>query len=81
MGTRNLGPLEASAVTEITRDTAEKDLVWIGLLLFRNELKADTAGAITLLKEGAVRYKASVPYLHFSPDYDPKQQVRDGDWR
>jgi magnesium-transporting ATPase (P-type) len=64
MGTQNLGPLEAGAVTEITRDAAEKDLIWIGLLLFRNELKADTAGAIMLLREGAVRYKTSVPHMH-----------------
>ena len=53
---RRLAPSVTDAdVGTLSRGEAERDLQLMGLLLFRNELKPDTAGAIGDLKQGGVR--------------------------
>ena len=52
---RDLGNLNDEEVAELARVDVEQSLTAIGLIMFRNELKHDTAGAITSLREGAVR--------------------------
>uniref|UniRef100_A0A0G4HJG7 P-type ATPase A domain-containing protein n=1 Tax=Chromera velia CCMP2878 TaxID=1169474 RepID=A0A0G4HJG7_9ALVE len=44
-----------TAAEGMGRDEAEQGLTWRGLLLFRNELKPDTAGAIREMREAGVR--------------------------
>lgn len=44
-----------SDVSELSREEVETDLLPLGILLFKNELKADTEDVITELKEGAIR--------------------------
>jgi len=55
IGFRDLGDLDDEAIHNLTRDDTEKQLNWLGLILFRNELKPDTAKAIKELKGGNVR--------------------------
>ena len=55
LGHRELGPMDDDAITRMDRDSAEQGLTWLGLILFRNELKPDTAQAIAKLKAGNVR--------------------------
>lgn len=42
-------------VQNISRDELEKDLEFVALILFRNELKPDSRSAIEALKEGEVK--------------------------
>nr|PNR41660.1 hypothetical protein PHYPA_019065 [Physcomitrium patens] len=42
-------------VAKLSRDELEKDLDFVALILFRNELKPDSRNAIEALKEGEVR--------------------------
>ena len=53
--TRNLGKLSSSEIADLTQDDVEAELQLMGLILFRNELKTDTAPAIAVLKGGDVR--------------------------
>ncbi|KAI9598633.1 hypothetical protein BDF19DRAFT_410707 [Syncephalis fuscata] len=55
LGHCDLGPIAPDAVTEMTRDDLERNCNFIGLLLFKNQLKHDTTTAITELKEGDTR--------------------------
>ena len=54
---RKLGKLSDQEVEAITRDAAELggDLSLLGLILFRNELKPDSADAMRALKAGDIR--------------------------
>jgi hypothetical protein len=53
---RSLGTtLTLDAVKSMSRDNLERDLTFVSLLLFRNELKKDTRAAIEALREGQVR--------------------------
>ncbi len=53
---RSLGTtLTLDAVKSMSRDNLERDLTFVSLLLFRNELKKDTSAAIEALREGQVR--------------------------
>jgi predicted P-type ATPase len=47
--------LTLDAVKSMSRDNLERDLTFVSLLLFRNELKKDTRAAIEALREGQVR--------------------------
>eukprot|EP00463_Aulacantha_scolymantha_P002696 TRINITY_DN342_c0_g1_i1.p1 TRINITY_DN342_c0_g1~~TRINITY_DN342_c0_g1_i1.p1 ORF type:complete len:119 (-),score=20.19 TRINITY_DN342_c0_g1_i1:28-351(-) len=40
---------------KLTRDEIEVDMKGVGFILFRNQLKPDTAEALTLLRKGNVR--------------------------
>ena len=57
MSTRSLGNVDAKTVAHMERSEVEANgsLTCLGLMLFRNELKEDTAGAIEELREGDVR--------------------------
>ena len=57
MSHKNLGNISSEEVAMLTRETAESkgSLNFIGLLLFRNELKEDTKEAINIIKGGDVR--------------------------
>lgn len=59
MAHRDLGILsqqdEEELATHCTRDQLESDLTFIGLVLFKNLLKEDTADAIQQIKQGDVR--------------------------
>jgi magnesium-transporting ATPase (P-type) len=58
MGSRVATSAEVDAIQagrELMRDSIESDLHLRGLILFRNELKPDSAAALKLLREGAVR--------------------------
>ncbi|OAD04089.1 hypothetical protein MUCCIDRAFT_82030 [Mucor lusitanicus CBS 277.49] len=59
MAHRDLGILsqqdEDQLATHCTRDQLESDLTFIGLVLFKNLLKEDTADAIQQIKQGDVR--------------------------
>ena len=53
---RELPPeVDAKALAAMTRDDVEQELRFLGLVLFRNELKPDTADAIDELKRGDCR--------------------------
>ena len=52
--TRCLGVMPVNQAAALSRDELEAGLDLLALLLFRNELKPDTAEAITHLKEGQV---------------------------
>lgn len=53
---RSLGKnMSLDAVKALSRENLEKNLTFISLLLFRNELKPDTRDAIENLREGEVR--------------------------
>ena len=51
---RCLGVMPVNQAAALSRDELEAGLNLLALLLFRNELKPDTAEAITHLKEGQV---------------------------
>jgi magnesium-transporting ATPase (P-type) len=52
---RSLGTtLTLDEVKSMSRDNLERDLMFVSLLLFRNELKKDTRAAIEALREGQV---------------------------
>ena len=57
MSHNNLGKKSDGEIAKITRGEVEKkgSLTMIGQLLFRNELKVDTAKAISMIKDGDVR--------------------------
>lgn len=55
MSYRKAGALTDEEVRLMSRDDSEKDLSFLGLILFRNELKSDSRDAIIALKEGDVR--------------------------
>ena len=42
-------------VAALSRDAVEQDLAFLGLIVFRNELKSDSRDAILALKQGYVR--------------------------
>ena len=42
-------------VAALSRDAVEQDLAFLGLIVFRNELKPDSRDAILALKKGYVR--------------------------
>ena len=42
-------------VAAMSRDAVEQDLAFLGLIVFRNELKPDSRDAILALKKGYVR--------------------------
>jgi magnesium-transporting ATPase (P-type) len=46
--------LTLDEVKSMSRDNLERDLMFVSLLLFRNELKKDTRAAIEALREGQV---------------------------
>jgi cation-transporting ATPase 13A3/4/5 len=52
---QNLGHLDDATIHKMTRDEFEEGLRAIGLILFQNKLKPDTAEAIAELKRGYVR--------------------------
>ncbi|RKP09111.1 hypothetical protein THASP1DRAFT_14697, partial [Thamnocephalis sphaerospora] len=52
---RDLGAVSLDTIAELTRDDLECDCTFIGLLLFKNQLKPDTTDAIHELKEGDTR--------------------------
>lgn len=43
-------------VEKLSRDVLEKDLEFLALILFRNELKPDSRSAIEALKAGEVKF-------------------------
>lgn len=54
-------------VAKLSRDELEKDLDFVALILFRNELKPDSRNAIEALKEGEVELRESqIIICHFS---------------
>ncbi|KAJ1968921.1 hypothetical protein IWQ62_000946, partial [Dispira parvispora] len=56
MGHRDLGKLtDLTTIQNMGRDDVEQDLSFLGLLLFKNNLKEDTAAAIHELREGSTR--------------------------
>ena len=57
MSMRQMGKMTDAEIQALTRDEAEMGgpLTLIGLILFRNELKSDSAEAMIALKEGDVR--------------------------
>eukprot|EP00931_Biecheleriopsis_adriatica_P039456 TRINITY_DN22565_c0_g1_i1.p1 TRINITY_DN22565_c0_g1~~TRINITY_DN22565_c0_g1_i1.p1 ORF type:complete len:1348 (+),score=245.05 TRINITY_DN22565_c0_g1_i1:60-4046(+) len=52
---KELPPLTKEQVQGLSRDDLERDVSIIGLLLFRNEMKADSPEAIEQLKAGSIR--------------------------
>ena len=56
---RSLGRVDVQQAVALSRDELESGLHAIALLLFRNELKLDTAAAIQDLKAGQVRCPSS----------------------
>lgn len=52
---KDLGPMSDEQVRNLPRELLERDVSICGLLLFRNEMKADSPDAIESLKEGSVR--------------------------
>ncbi|KAI9597721.1 hypothetical protein BDF19DRAFT_434232 [Syncephalis fuscata] len=52
---RDLGPISLDELRELTRDDLERDCEFVGLLLFKNQLKPDTTDAIAELKDGDTR--------------------------
>lgn len=56
LASRSIGRLPQGAVASLSRDEVENSgLEFQGLILFRNELKSDTKGAILHLRDGEVR--------------------------
>jgi magnesium-transporting ATPase (P-type) len=55
MGVRRLGKVDRAVIAQMSRRDAEVGLQLLGLVLFRNELKADSRQAILDLKRGDVR--------------------------
>ncbi|KAF8820210.1 haloacid dehalogenase family hydrolase domain-containing protein [Cardiosporidium cionae] len=50
------GPLDNQMdILRIHRDTVEKDLTFVGLILFKNDLKMDTAEVLDEMREGNIR--------------------------
>jgi magnesium-transporting ATPase (P-type) len=47
-------------VGKISRDELEKDLEFLALILFRNELKPDSRSAIEALKAGEVVFRGKM---------------------
>jgi len=52
---KDLGSMSDDQVRNMPREQLERDVSICGLLLFRNEMKADSPDAIESLKEGSVR--------------------------
>lgn len=52
---KDLGSMSDDQVRNMPREQLERDVSVCGLLLFRNEMKADSPDAIESLKEGSVR--------------------------
>ncbi|KAJ1655403.1 hypothetical protein IWQ61_004848, partial [Dispira simplex] len=55
MAHRDLGVVDLETLRRSSREDLEKDIDFIGLLLFKNTLKPDTTDAITELKQGNTR--------------------------
>ncbi|KAJ1974534.1 hypothetical protein H4R35_003560 [Dimargaris xerosporica] len=55
MAHRDLGPVDPTTLHQWSRDQMEQGIALIGLVLFKNNLKPDTADAIAELKQGATR--------------------------
>ncbi|KAJ1923575.1 hypothetical protein IWQ60_005800 [Tieghemiomyces parasiticus] len=55
MAHRDLGVADLATVRTMTREEMETDLEFMGLLLFKNQLKPDTADAIRELRDGDTR--------------------------
>ena len=55
VATRRLGRIDDAQVAAMDRDACEAQLAMLGLVLFRNEVKADSRDAILQLKRGDVR--------------------------
>lgn len=55
VGHRNLGSVDAETVRAMSRDEMEQGNECLGLMMFKNNLKDDTAQYIKELKEGKVR--------------------------
>ncbi|KAJ1927681.1 hypothetical protein IWQ60_002737, partial [Tieghemiomyces parasiticus] len=52
---RDLGAVDPTTLADWTRDDLERDAALLGLVLFKNTLKLDTADAIAELKAGTTR--------------------------
>ncbi|RKP06678.1 hypothetical protein THASP1DRAFT_31503, partial [Thamnocephalis sphaerospora] len=52
---RDLGPVALEELRHLTRDDLERNCEFVGLLLFKNQLKHDTTDAIAELKQGDTR--------------------------
>ncbi|OMJ26892.1 putative cation-transporting ATPase 13A5 [Smittium culicis] len=55
LGHRTLNESEVSEIQDMTRDEVEKDCEFVGLVVFKNLLKSDSAEAISKLKDGDIR--------------------------
>jgi cation-transporting ATPase 13A3/4/5 len=55
LGFKSLGKMSPEDALAMKREDVEQDMKPLGLILFRNELKEDSRGAITKLREGDVR--------------------------
>ncbi|KAJ1918417.1 hypothetical protein IWQ60_007501, partial [Tieghemiomyces parasiticus] len=55
MAHRDLGPVDLESVRRADREDLERGANFIGLILFKNNLKPDTADAIAELKDGNTR--------------------------
>jgi len=51
------------------RDDMERDLTFQGLIIFRNELREDSAATIAKLKVGAAFFVCGVPSARSPQDY------------
>eukprot|EP00123_Amoebidium_parasiticum_P018505 comp24227_c0_seq1/m.44649 comp24227_c0_seq1/g.44649 ORF comp24227_c0_seq1/g.44649 comp24227_c0_seq1/m.44649 type:complete len:1428 (-) comp24227_c0_seq1:888-5171(-) len=52
---RSVGRVDVAAIKSMSREEIESGLEFLGLIMFRNLLKDDTADAIAQLKKGSVR--------------------------
>ncbi|OLY83043.1 putative cation-transporting ATPase 13A4 [Smittium mucronatum] len=55
LGHRIISDSEAEEILDLSRDEIEKDCEFVGLIVFKNLLKEDSALAISKLKEGDIR--------------------------
>lgn len=53
--TLSLGPIDANKIAQLERSDVEKGQEMLGLIMFRNIPKSDTAEALGQLKAGSVR--------------------------
>ncbi|KAJ1968534.1 hypothetical protein H4R35_006400, partial [Dimargaris xerosporica] len=55
MAHRDLGSVDPASLSHWSRDRMEEEISLVGLVLFKNNLKPDTADAIAELKQGSTR--------------------------
>ncbi|KAJ1979257.1 hypothetical protein H4R34_002902, partial [Dimargaris verticillata] len=55
MAHRDLGSVDPASLSHWSRDRMEEEIALVGLVLFKNNLKPDTADAIAELKQGSTR--------------------------